>query len=209
MQPRPPLPPLPAGPAGRESAGALVLAASPHREGTAVRAARALVQGMEAAGRPAEPLDMSLLSFEGCRHCGGCGRVPHACARAPFDDCEAVFARLAGASFIVFAAPIYNYGLPAQFKALVDRSQRFYEAGVRPLAGVPAAAVFLAGRTAGARLFEGARLELGCFCRTMGLDLRNVKELRGVERPPEAGAAVLAELAAFGRTLAAMTPRAG
>ena len=81
---------------------------------------------------------MSLLSFEGCRHCGGCGRVPHACARAPFDDCEAVFARLAGASFIVFVAPIYNYGLPAQFKALVDRSQRFYEAGVRPLAGVPA-----------------------------------------------------------------------
>jgi multimeric flavodoxin WrbA len=202
-------PERPAGHAG--GACALVLAASPHREGAAVMAARALVRGMQAAGRPAELLDLSLLAFEGCRHCGACARAPHACARAIFDDCEAVFARLAGAPFIAFAVPIYNYGLPAQFKALVDRTQRFYEAGVRPLAGVPACAVFLAGRTAGRRLFEGAGLELGCFCRTMGLDLRNVKELRGVERPPEAGGLVLAEIEALGRTLAAglVTPRAG
>ena len=192
-------PERPAGPA--RQACALVLAASPHREGSAVRAARALVQGMQAAGTPAGLIDLSRLSFEGCRHCGACARAPHACARAPFDDCEAVFARLAGASFAAFAVPVYNYGLPAQFKALVDRSQRFYEAGVRPLAGVPACAVFLAGRTAGRRLFEGAGLELRCFCRTMGLDLACVKEVRGVEKPPEAGGAVLAEIEAFGRRL--------
>ena len=192
-------PDRPAGSAGK--ACALVLAASPHREGSAVLAARALVQGMQAAGTNAELLDLSLLSFEGCRHCGACGRAPHACARAPFDDCEAVFARLCGASFAAFAVPVYNYGLPAQFKALVDRIQRFYEAGVRPLADVPACALFLAGRTAGRRLFEGVGLELRCFCRTMGLDLRKVKEVRGVEKPPEAGGAVLADIEAFGRRL--------
>ena len=191
----------PAAAAGRPCA--LAVAASPHREGSAVLAARALVQGMRAAGAPAETLDLSLLSFEGCRHCGACARAPHACARAPFDDCEAVFARLARAGFLAFAVPVYNYGLPAQVKALVDRTQRFYEAGVRPLAGVPAAAVFLAGRTAGRRLFEGAGLELRCFCRTMGLDLLGVKELRGVESPPGPGGQVLAEIESFGRTLGA------
>ena len=160
-------PDRPAGSAGK--ACALVLAASPHREGSAVLAARALVQGMQAAGTNAELLDLSLLSFEGCRHCGACGRAPHACARAPFDDCEAVFARLCGASFAAFA--------------------------------VPACALFLAGRTAGRRLFEGVGLELRCFCRTMGLDLRKVKEVRGVEKPPEAGGAVLADIEAFGRRL--------
>jgi len=157
---------------------------------------------MQSAGMPAEMLDLSSLAFEGCRHCGACGRAPHVCARAPFDDCEFVFAAFARIRFVAFAVPVYNYGLPAQFKALVDRTQRFYEAGIRPLAGVPAAGVLLAGRTSGRRLFEGAELELRCFCRTMGLVLRGLKELRGVDSLPESGGPVLASVEAFGRTLA-------
>lgn len=70
------------------------------------------------------------------------------------------------ASILFFAAPIFFYHLPAQFKAFMDRTQRFYlmkqknAPSIMSLAPRTAYIVLLGAREQGARLFEGSLLSL-------------------------------------------------
>lgn len=66
--------------------------------------------------------------FEGLPHpCTDCGlcKKEDTCLYSDLDD---FFTEFENAERIVFAFPVYNCGLPAPLKALVDRFQRFYNA---------------------------------------------------------------------------------
>ena len=62
-----------------------------------------------------------------CNACGYC-KAGNCCTKKDLED---FWVRFETADIIVFATPIYFMGVPAPFKALIDRFQRYYEARFR------------------------------------------------------------------------------
>ncbi len=62
-----------------------------------------------------------------CNACGYC-KAGNGCSKKDLED---FFKKFETADVIVFATPIYFMGVPAPFKALLDRFQRYYEARFR------------------------------------------------------------------------------
>ena len=171
----------------------LLVQASPHARGTTSALTQTLAESLVPSCR-GRILDLSSLHMEGCTHCGRCRRAPFSCVLAKEDACEAVFAALRAAKAVVWVSPVYFYGLPAQAKALVDRSQRFFEHPQKLSHPAPRMLTFfVAGRPRGAQLFTGSHLALKYFCQSLGLNLVCACGLRGLERDSGVTPSVQAE----------------
>lgn len=122
---------------------------------------RALAGAAE-AGAVLERIYVRDLKISGCLECGGCDETG-ACVIP--DEMDAVYPRLQEAGAIVMAAPMFFYGVPAQLKALVDRSQALWSG--RRLVKTPdqwksydhGRGYFIAvGATKGKTMFDGAKM---------------------------------------------------
>lgn len=166
---------------------ALIISASPRRGGTSDTLARLFAEGAEEGGLRCRHIALRDARIRPCRGCGRCDAPPHACPLAG-DDAERILADIIAADLVVWAAPIYFYGLPAHAKACVDRAQRFWSV---PVSGAPrpAAAGLVAGRPRGEQLFTGAALGLRYFFRLLGRELEEVRHWRGMEGPADWNAA--------------------
>ena len=135
----------------------LSLLGSPRANGTTHSMARLIAGGLSGGG-PVEEIALQEKHIRPCRGCQSCDAAPHVCPLARTDDAEAVFAAIAAADVVLWTSPVYFYGLPAQAKALVDRSQRIWagvEAG-RPAGKGPLVLAALAtARPRGEQLFTG------------------------------------------------------
>jgi hypothetical protein len=188
----------------------LVLTLSPRAGGNSDAAAGLFARGAaRALGAPVPVTHLRDFRVRPCTSCHACaGGGP--CPQDAGDDAGRLLDALAQAPAVFLAAPIYFYHLPAQAKALVDRSQRWYErarAGdpaVAALAPRPAYCCLVAGRPVGQRLFEGALLTLRYFLASFRLELRDPLTLRGVDAPGElaADAGARAALLEMGRRAA-------
>lgn len=133
-----------------------------------------------------------------CIACGVCDSMPGRCtqdgptvlpsspnaALPPRDGAKGLFAAMTLAPVTFIVAPIYYYHIPAQAKAWVDRTQRFWAMqGESPARGKAMACVLIGARTRGDRLFEGAELTLRWMARTMGMEWLEPLELYGLEGP--------------------------
>lgn len=165
----------------------LVLIASPRSRGNSEHAAGLAAACLRAVGLPVEVLRLREHTVAPCTACGLCSTLPGACALDPDrsgrpDDAAAVFACLRAAAGLIVAAPVYFYSVPAPFKALADRSQRYWsqtDAGRQ--SGKPAYAILSAGRMRGERLFDGSLLTLRSFLPLLGFSLRDHLPLRGLD----------------------------
>ncbi len=150
----------------------------------------------------------------GCIHCDACAKAPHACPLAASDDCEELFSLIRSHEHVLWISPVYFYGLPSQAKALIDRGQRLYNASLAASA-VPAVseaqdvpeqgsstALFLAGQTGGAKLFEGSRLSVKYFMAAIGCPMKKACALRGINTPDDVTPGIEEALLELGRILA-------
>jgi len=165
-----------------------IIACSHRGGGNSDAAAELLARGVREAGAAARVLALREYSVLACLACRACAAEPLSrCVLAEKDQTEELFAVLMHAPVVVFASPIYFYGLPSLCKTWVDRSQRFWEARRKGDAWVlalqerPAYACFVAGQPAGQKLFDGARLTLKYFLVNFGLTLAGPLGLRGLD----------------------------
>lgn len=131
-----------------------------------------------------------------CNACGVCDSMPGRCTldgptvlpssagtQPPArDGAKALFAAmtLAPVSFII--TPIYYYHIPAQAKAWVDRTQRFWAMnGESPAKGKAMACVLIGARPQGVMLFDGAERTLRWMAKTLGMEWLEPLELYGLE----------------------------
>jgi len=170
--------------------GWVVLAASPRTSGNSEHAAGLASACLRAAELPVDLLLLRDYTIAPCISCGLCSTLPGACALDPDrsgrpDDAAAIFACLRAAAGLVVISPVYFYGLPALFKALVDRSQRYWpQAGIRTdQSAKPAYAILPAGRMRGDRLFDGSLLTLRPFLHLLNFRLQDHLPLRGLNAP--------------------------
>ena len=96
----------------------VVLQGSPNKKGSTFILADCFRQGAEAAGHTVEMIDVAHAKIHpciGCIHCGYEGP----CVQK--DDVEPIRKKILGADMLVFATPLYYYGMSAQLKILIDR----------------------------------------------------------------------------------------
>lgn len=96
----------------------LVLEGSPNRQGSTHLLADCFRQGAQEAGHTVQMLDIAHADIHPCTGCIHCG-YQGPCVQK--DDMETIRAEILNADMLVFATPLYYYGMSAQLKTLVDR----------------------------------------------------------------------------------------
>lgn len=96
----------------------VVLMASPNTDGSTRILAESFAKGAEEGGHSVEIIDVCTLNIAPCTGCVACGYegdcVQH-------DDNEIIRRKLLSCDMVVFATPLYYYGMSAQLKTVVDR----------------------------------------------------------------------------------------
>ena len=97
----------------------LLISGSPHKAGTTSVLIKAFSRGAESAGHEVYHFNAGEKEVHPCIACEKCHSAVSACVfRDAFDEIRDV---LIEADAVVFASPIYYYGLTAQLKAVIDR----------------------------------------------------------------------------------------
>jgi multimeric flavodoxin WrbA len=96
----------------------LALSASPHPNGNSSFLVDRLLEGAREAGAETERVDLNLLSFRGCQGDYAC-KATGRCGLQ--DDMQGIYDKLDQADAVVFASPVYMWGINAQLKTLMDR----------------------------------------------------------------------------------------
>ena len=190
---------------GRDEDRLLILLCSPHQGGSSSAAARFIAEGSLIEGRQSTILPLWKTPVAGCTHCNACAKAPHACSLKDQDACEDLFTVIRSHRQVLWISPVYFYGLPAQAKALIDRTQRFYAASLhdgKPEETGRAAALFVAGQTGGKKLFDGSRLAVKYGLQALGCPLGHGYGLRGVNEPQDIAPAAKDALKRLGQMLA-------
>lgn len=171
----------------------LGLAGSPRRNGNTEVLLDEALRGAVAGGASTEKIVVAQLDIHPCRACNYCAREGECIQK---DDMTPIYEKLAAADILLVASPIFYYGVTAQLKSLIDRSQalwnRKYTLGqpVRP-GRRGKGALIAAGATGGQKLFTGAILTVKYFFDPLDVDytaeltLRHLEERGAVTKEPE------------------------
>ena len=174
----------------------LILACSPRRGGNSDHAASLLREAIPHA----RLVHLRDFAVSPCLSCGRCAVSGTPCPLMQTDDSAPLFAALAKAATLFIVSPIYFYHLPAQFKALIDRSQFLWMNTEHAAASLPdetmaharntrqnrkAGAVLIGARTAGNHLFTGSILTLRYWLRVFDYTLADPLTLYGLDHPEE------------------------
>ena len=158
---------------------------SPRKKGNTDRLLDRAMEGAESAGARAVRVYARDLTLCGCLECGGCDKTGKCVVE---DDMQAVYPLLEEAGVILLAAPIFFYGVPAQAKALIDRSQalwvRRYILNLNdPKRKVRRGFLLALGATKGKNLFEGVSLTAKYFFDAIGSGFNGSLTYRRIEKP--------------------------
>lgn len=82
-------------------------------------------EALQAQGHTVERVPVTRKSINGCLGCLKCRETSEAVACVQHDDANEILERMLAADGILFASPVYFWGVTAQIKALMDRCYAF------------------------------------------------------------------------------------
>ena len=106
----------------------LVISASPRKGGNSDTLADAFVQGAREAGHGVEKITLYDKNIQFCKGCLTCVKTLRCVIH---DDAADIARQMLTADVLVFATPIYYYGMCGQMKTLLDRANPLYSADYR------------------------------------------------------------------------------
>jgi multimeric flavodoxin WrbA len=178
---------------------------SPRRGGNSETLLKALLQGAAAGGAEVEEVLLRNLKISPCLeiyHCFKDGTCPIK------DDMRELYDKLLAADVVVLATPVFFYGVSAQAKTMIDRTQALWARRYvmkQDFPGGHRQGVLLAvGATRGRLLFVGVRLTAKYFFDAINvryaaeLLVRGTDEKGAIQEQPE----VLEKARDLGRRLA-------
>jgi multimeric flavodoxin WrbA len=160
--------------------------ASPRKGGNTDQLLDKALEGARSAGAEILTVYARKLKMRGCIECGGCDKTGKCVVK---DDMQTVYPLLEEADAIILASPIFFYGLTAQVKAVIDRSQatwskrmiektpkerKTYDSGRGYLIAVAA--------TKGKNLFLAAEIVAKYFYDALDMTYEGGLLLRGLEK---------------------------
>lgn len=187
--------------------GTLVLACSPRRGGNTDTAAAVAAENLGSGRDVAYLRDHDVLP---CVSCGYCSAHPGGpCPLTARDGSAPLLASLEKAASVLVVSPVYFYHVPAQLKALMDRTQPWWTRraalGLGPGGERVAHAVLIAARPKGDKLFDGAVLSLRYWLGCFGFTLAEPLTLYGLDAPGDLArsSAALEKIAGYAETIRA------
>jgi multimeric flavodoxin WrbA len=168
---------------------------SPRKGGNTDQLLDKALEGARSAGAETKAIYTRDLKMCGCIECGGCDKTGKCVVE---DDMQLVYPLLEEADVIFLASPIFFYGITAQAKALIDRSQALWSK--RMLEKSPQERkqydsgrgyVIAVGATRGKNLFEGVQLTAKYFFDALdmsydgGIFFRRLEKRTAVQESPE------------------------
>lgn len=105
----------------------VVLLGSPRKNGNTEKLVEAFTKGAESAGHQVTRFSVAQTRVNGCLGCDYCMSHGGECVQK--DGMQAIYEALYQADTLVFATPVYYFGMTAQIKAIIDR---FYASGEKP-----------------------------------------------------------------------------
>ena len=162
---------------------------SPRRQSnTEILLDRAL-EGAREAGAEVEKMLVSKLKISPCLEIYACRKDGNCAIK---DDMQLLYKKLLEADHIVFASPIFFYGITSQAKAIIDRCQalwvRRHVLGMGKEDNRVRRGVFISvGATQGKKLFDGAVLTVKYFFDAIGVKYSGDLLVRGIDNKGQIG----------------------
>lgn len=178
----------------------LVITGSPRREGNSALMAQALVKGAESAGHSVSVFHAAEKQIGGCRACDACWSGETACVfQDGFTELEPL---LEAADVVVYASPLYWFGLSAQIKPAIDRLYAYMSDKARRKLHVKRCALLMSGGDSGEKFFRGAVETYRNIAEYLGWEDAGMVVAGGVsEAGAVRGTGALAQAEALGRSL--------
>ncbi len=156
---------------------------SPRRQSNTEILLDKALEGAKEAGAEVEKVLASKLKISPCLEIYAC-RKDGDCAIK--DDMQLLYKKLLEADHIIFASPIFFYGITSQAKAIVDRCQalwvRRHVLGMGKEDKRIRRGVFISvGATRGTKLFDGAVLTVKYFFDAIGVEYSGDLLVRGID----------------------------
>ena len=141
------------------------------------------LEGAKEAGAEVEKVLVSKLKISPCLEIYACRKDGNCAIR---DDMQSLYKKLLEADHIIFASPIFFYGITSQAKAIVDRCQALWiRRYVLDMGGEDERerrGVFISvGATQGKKLFDGAVLTVKYFFDAVGVKYSGDLLVRGID----------------------------
>jgi multimeric flavodoxin WrbA len=164
----------------------LAFLGSPRKGGNSEVLLQAVLQGVAAGGGRAEVIRLCDLDINPCLNCGGCDETGECVLE---DDMTPLYDKIMAARRIILASPIFFYGITAQAKAFIDRTQALWnrhrlwrEQGQAPKHTGRKGFFVSVAATKGTRVFEGAALTMQYGYDAMGMQYGGDILIRGADK---------------------------
>jgi multimeric flavodoxin WrbA len=152
----------------------LAFLGSPRKKGNSEILTEAVLEGVKQAGGSPEIIRLCDLKISPCISCGGCDKTGMCVVE---DDMTPLYDKIITIDKIIVASPIFFYGITAQTKAFIDRTQalwnrkRLLQKKGEWLENPERRGFFISvAATRGARIFEGAVLTMKYGFDAMGIN---------------------------------------
>ena len=106
----------------------LIITASPRARSNSDVMAAAFARGAQDAGNVVETVSLKGKDIRYCKGCLACMKTGRCTIQD--DDTQTIVAKMRDAEVLVFASPVYYFGVTAQLKALLDRCNPIFKRDV-------------------------------------------------------------------------------
>jgi len=180
---------------------------SPRKGGNSEVILDKVLEGVAESGANVKKVYARELKMSGCHECGGCEKDGNCVVK---DDMQQVYPLFEVADIIILSSPMFFYGISAQAKAIVDRSQAMWSrrALKKPKEqwkNHESGRVYLiaVGATKGKNLFEGAKFVAKYFYDALDMSFEGGLFFRGIEGKSDAkdNPEIMKEAYEFGKGL--------
>ncbi len=167
---------------------------SPRKKGNTGYLLSAFMDAAEMLGAKPRIVQVAQKHIVPCIGCGSCEKRGY-CVTKDDDMTHEIYPLLREADIVVLAAPIYFYNVPAQLKALIDRTQTLWSRKYKLKMTDPArhyrrGFLLAQGATKGKNLFEGVELTARYFYDAIGakyigsLTYRHIENIGDMKQHP-------------------------
>jgi len=167
----------------------LGIMSSPRRQSNTEILLDKALEGAREAGAEVEKVLVSKLKISPCLEIYACRKDGNCAIK---DDMQSLYKKLLEADHIIFASPIFFYGVTSQAKAIIDRCQalwvRRHVLGMGKEDKRVRRGVFISiGATRGKKLFDGAVLTVKYFFDAIGVKYSGDLLVRGIDNKGQIG----------------------
>lgn len=103
-----------------------ILQGSARKKGNTARVLSWVSEELLSLGHEVDEIYLNAQNLKGCMGCAKCKEHPDSVGCIQKDDVPEILGKMVGSKVVVFASPLYFWGVTAQIKAVIDRTYSLY-----------------------------------------------------------------------------------